>query len=90
LVQDPIDGISLRESAAHCGVNKNTTLKWRHRMLNNAKKINETLNGIVEFDESYFLESHKGERNLKKKLVIEEAVLLKEVYHLKSSLSFNF
>ena len=65
--QDLIDGVSIRESAKHCGVNKNTTLKWRHRMLNNAKKTNETLNGIVEFDETYFLESHKGERNLKKK-----------------------
>lgn len=63
--QDLIEGISVRKSAAHCGVNKNTTFRWRHRMLNNAKKdIAKHLNGIVEFDETYFLDSHKGERNL--------------------------
>lgn len=35
-------------------------------MLNNSKK-SEHLNGIVEFDETYFLDSHKGERNLNRK-----------------------
>ncbi len=66
--QDLIDGVSIRNSAEHCGVNKNTTFRWRHRMLNNAK-INTAkyLNGIVEFDETYFFDSHKGERNLNRK-----------------------
>lgn len=63
--QDLIDGVSIRKSAEHCGVNKNTTFRWRHRMLNNAKiNIAKHLNGIVEFDETYFLNSHKGERHL--------------------------
>lgn len=63
--QDLIEGVSVRKSAIHCGVNKNTTFRWRHRMLNNSKKdIAKHLNGIVEFDETYFLDSHKGERNL--------------------------
>ena len=65
--QDLIDGVSLRKSADHCGVNKNTTFRWRHRMLNNAKKPDsEHLSGIVEFDETYFLDSHKGDRNLER------------------------
>jgi len=67
-IQDLIDGVSIRKSADHCGVNKNTTFRWRHRMLNNSKKPNsEHLSGIVEFDETYFLESHKGERHLDRK-----------------------
>jgi len=64
--QDLMDGVSLRKSADHCGVNKNTTLRWRHRMLNNSKK-SDHLSGIVEFDETYFLDSHKGEHNLNRK-----------------------
>ena len=67
-IQDLIDGVSIRKSADHCGVNKNTTFRWRHRMLNHSKKPDsEHLSGIVEFDETYFLESHKGERHLDRK-----------------------
>jgi transposase-like protein len=62
--QDLMKSTTVRESAMHCGVNKNTTFRWRHRMLNNAKRLDEHLHGIVEFDETYFLESRKGERNL--------------------------
>ncbi len=59
---------SIRESARHCGVDKSTTFRWRHRMLNNPKRlIAKHLHGIVEFDETYFLESHKGERYLERK-----------------------
>lgn len=38
-------------------------------MLNNSKKLDddEHLSGIVEFDETYFLDSHKGEYNLNRK-----------------------
>jgi len=63
--QDIIESKTIRESAKHCGVNKDTTFRWRHRMLNNPKSLSARhLHGIVEFDETYFLESHKGERNL--------------------------
>lgn len=62
---DLIDSRSIRESAKHCGVHKNTTFRWRHRMLNNPKSLaTGHLHGIVEFDETYFLESHKGEQHL--------------------------
>ena len=64
---DLIDSKSIRESANHCGVKKDTTFRWRHRMLNNPKSLgSKHLHGIVEFDETYFLESHKGEHNLKR------------------------
>lgn len=62
--RDLIKSTTVRESAAHCGVHKNTAFRWRHRMLNNAKQSSAHLHGIVEFDETYFLKSRKGERNL--------------------------
>ena len=63
--QDLIKGDSLRDSAKHCHVDKNTTLRWRHRMLQipSISKAKE-LHGIVEFDETYFLESQKGNHPL--------------------------
>ncbi len=65
---DLIKSKSIRESAKHCGVHKNTTFRWRHRMLNNTKSlIPEHLHGIVEFDETYFLESEKGNHHLDRK-----------------------
>lgn len=66
--QDLIESKSIRESAHHCDVSKNTTFRWRHRMLQIPIKTKaEHLHGIVEFDETYFLESHKGERHLDRK-----------------------
>jgi len=63
--QDVIESKTIRESAKHCGVHKDTTFRWRHRMLNNPKSlIVKHLHGIVEFDETYFLESLKGSRHL--------------------------
>ncbi len=64
---DLIESKSIRESAKHCGVHKNTTFRWRHRMLNNPKSLgSKHLHGIVEFDETYFLESHKGDQHLER------------------------
>ena len=67
-VEDLSQSKSIRESAKHCGVDKSTTFRWRHRMLNNPKRqSSKHLHGIIEFDETYFLESHKGERHLNRK-----------------------
>ncbi len=60
-----IEATTVREAARRCGVHKNTSFRWRHRflaLLAQAKPAH--LHGIVEADETYFLESHKGERNL--------------------------
>ncbi len=66
--QDLIEGRSIRYSAEHCNVDKSTTFRWRHRMLQVPIEIKaQHLHGIVEFDETYFLESHKGERDLDRK-----------------------
>jgi transposase-like protein len=66
--QDLIEGRSIRQCASHCHVDKSTTFRWRHRMLKVPTKTKaEHLHGIVEFDETYFLESHKGERDLEHK-----------------------
>ena len=60
-----IDGLSVRKAAEQCGVHKNTTFRWRHRFLASPATAEPMhLHGIVEADETYFLESHKGERNL--------------------------
>jgi transposase-like protein len=66
--QDIIKGESIRESAIHCHVSKNTTFRWRHRMLQTPCELKaKHLHGIVEFDETYFLESQKGNHHLERK-----------------------
>ena len=60
-----IDGVSVRRAATRCGINKNTAFLWRHRFLaltQQHKAKHEE--GIVEADETFFLESFKGQRSL--------------------------
>ncbi len=60
-----IEATTVREAASRCGIHKNTSFRWRHRFLAmpaEAKPLH--LHGIVEADETYFLDSHKGERDL--------------------------
>jgi len=60
-----IDGATVREAARRCGVHKDTAFRWRHRFLAlPARSKPLHLHGIVEADETYFLDSHKGERHL--------------------------
>jgi transposase-like protein len=60
-----IDGQTVRAAACRCGVHKNTAFRWRHRFLALPAEVKPShLHGIVEADETYFLESHKGERHL--------------------------
>ena len=60
-----IDGLSLRQAATRCGVDKDTALRWRHRFLAAAANHRaEREGGIVEADETFFLESFKGQRHL--------------------------
>ncbi|MDP3709450.1 MAG: IS1595 family transposase [Polaromonas sp.] len=60
-----IDGLTLRQAAQHCGVNKNTAFLWRHRFLLAVAGHRDTReSGIVEADETFFLESFKGQRRL--------------------------
>ncbi len=66
--KDVIAGESVRSSAKHCKVANSTTFRWRHRMLKIPTELKaEHLHGIVEFDETYFLESEKGNHHLERK-----------------------
>ena len=63
-----VEGISVRKAAQQCTIDKNTSFRWRHRFLKTIAGTQPNhLAGIVEADETYFLESHKGERNLSRK-----------------------
>ncbi|MCE9945813.1 IS1595-like element ISAeme10 family transposase [Aeromonas rivipollensis] len=60
-----IDGLTVRQAAVRCGVCKNTAFLWRHRFLKAmASHQAAREEGIVEVDETFFLESFKGQRGL--------------------------
>jgi len=60
-----IDGCSLRVAARRSGVHASTAFRWRHRLLQGPDQAQDTeLHNIVEADETYFLESFKGQRKL--------------------------
>lgn len=60
-----IAGLTVRASANQCGIDKNTSFRWRHRFLAlpAVTKANH-LQGIVEADETFFPSSCKGQRHL--------------------------
>jgi transposase-like protein len=63
-----IDGLSLRKVGARIGVSLPTAFRWRHRFLKAPKTLKaKKLQGIVEADETFFLYSEKGNRNLTRK-----------------------
>lgn len=56
---------TVRKAARQVEVHKNTSFRWRHRMLTVTKLDRHVpLRGIVEADEMYLLESQKGARKL--------------------------
>lgn len=57
---------TLRVAARQCGISLPTSFALRHRLMKviQADK-SELLSGISELDETFFLESHKGERDVK-------------------------
>jgi hypothetical protein len=60
-----IEGVSVRQAAQCCGVDKNTAFLWRHRFLA-APATHRPAHegGIARADETLFLESFKGQRKL--------------------------
>ncbi|KAF7599549.1 IS1595 family transposase [Candidatus Dactylopiibacterium carminicum] len=63
--QEMIDGVSVRAAAKQCQIDKNTAFLWRHRFLQQVARHQATHeNGIIEADETFFLESFKGQRHL--------------------------
>ena len=60
-----LDSLSVRKGAERVGVHRNTAFRWRHRFLDWVKLDRPaSLNGIVEADETFLLESQKGSRTL--------------------------
>lgn len=65
-VECMLNGYSLRKSAEIVGVSYVTLFYWRHKLLTALTESGiEAFNGIVEMDETFFLRSEKGEKNLK-------------------------
>ena len=60
-----LESSTIRKAAIQLGIDKNTSFRWRHRFLISPTLHKpEHLTGIVEADETFFLESHKGEKGL--------------------------
>lgn len=60
--------LTLREIANELGINKGTAFKWRHRILSSLNDLGcSRMEGIVEADETFFLSSEKGSRNMTRK-----------------------
>ena len=56
---------SVREAAKQTKIDKSTSFRWRHRFLEAEKQPEcRALAGIVEADETFILESFKGQHNL--------------------------
>lgn len=61
--QAMVDGLSVRKAARAADISRTTAFRWRHRMLDTLSQLQHTeLTGIVEADETFFLESFKGSR----------------------------
>ena len=61
------DGLTVRASAERCDFAVSTAFRWRHRFLGTQDQNPPKLKGIVEADETYVLESRKGDRNIDRK-----------------------
>ena len=57
------DRPTLHQSAERCGILYRTAFLWRHRFLDKGRQ-GTSLKGIVEMDETCFLESCKADRSL--------------------------
>ena len=58
------EGDTVRASAGRCDVAVGTAFRWRHCFLRALETATAALRGIVEADETYLLDSRKGDRQL--------------------------
>jgi len=64
-----VEGLSVRKAAARLEVNKSTSFRWRHKLLDIRHSMPQPLlSGVIEADETYFQESFKGMRLLQERL----------------------
>lgn len=60
-----IEGLSLPKIANALDIHISTAFYWRHKILNAIRSLgHQLLQGIVESDETFFLESNKGKKNI--------------------------
>lgn len=58
-----IEGYTLPKIVERLDIHISTAFYWRHKILNALRSLgNSQLNGIIESDETYFLESEKGRK----------------------------
>jgi transposase-like protein len=58
-----VEGLTVRKTAVKLGINKDTALRWRYQFLKTIQVDQpKALTGLVEADETYFIESFKGQR----------------------------
>ncbi|MCL6597688.1 MAG: IS1595 family transposase [Alicyclobacillus macrosporangiidus] len=58
-----LDGLTLPKIAKLLDIHVSTAFYWRHKVLYALRSLgHDPLNGIVESDETFFLESHKGRK----------------------------
>ena len=63
-----LSGYSIRKSASQVGISLATSFSWRHKLLTSIKTVSsDHFSGVVESDETYFLYSEKGNKQLKRK-----------------------
>lgn len=63
--QSMLESQVVRKAAKRCGVDKTTSFRWRHRFLKwISEHRDEHVSGVVEADETFFLRSFKGQREL--------------------------
>jgi len=61
-------GLSIRKCAKRVGISIPTSLTWRHKILHALSQVkDQSLEGVVEADETYIRHSEKGNRPLKRK-----------------------
>lgn len=62
-------GLTLRDAAEELGICHTTAFFWRHKILRAVATLDvgKMLEGVVEADETFFLESFKGKRDLTKR-----------------------
>lgn len=62
-----LDGKTIRGAAKECGICNTVAFRWRHRFLALIDSMKPSvLKGLVEVDETLFLDSKKGDRHLKR------------------------
>ncbi len=63
----PGEGGTIREAAERCGIAPSAAFRWCRCFLEAVRQAPDRLVGIVEADETFVLESRKGERKLDRK-----------------------